>query len=67
VAVISLYFGLQRADAVIVVPISSTGSLVTVLLAHLFLTRLEQVTRWVLGGTLLTVLGIVLVIIGSTV
>ena len=66
VAVISLYFALQRSDVVIVVPISSANPLVTLLIAHFFLERLEQVTRWVLAGTVLVVVGVALVILGST-
>ena len=64
-AVISLYFALGRADVVIVVPISSINPLVTLLMARLFLERLEQVTRWVLAGTVLVVAGVALVITGS--
>ena len=66
VAVISLYFALERADVVIVVPISSANPLVTLLIARLFLERLEEVTRWVLVGTVLVVMGVALVIWGST-
>ena len=65
-AVIALYFALLYSSVVIVSPISSVNPLVTLLLAHLFLGRLEQVTRWVLLGTMLTVLGVALVIVGST-
>ncbi len=64
--VIALYLALERAPVVIVSPISSTNPLVTLLLAHLFLERrLERVTRWVLMGTLLTVLGVALVVLGG--
>ena len=65
-AVISLYFALSWSEVVIVSPISSTNPLVTLLLAHLFLARLEHVTRQLFLGTLLTVLGVVLVVVGST-
>ncbi len=64
--VITLYFALLMSDVVIVAPISSISPLVTLLLAHLFLDRLESVTRWLLVGTLLAVAGVVLVIVGST-
>ena len=66
VAVIALYFAFQRSDVVIVAPIASINPLVTLLLAHLFLSRLERVTRELLRGTLLAVLGVILVVIGST-
>jgi len=65
-AVISLYFAFQRSDVVIISPISSANPLVTLFLAHFFLERLERVTLLILSGTVLTVLGVVLVVIGST-
>ncbi len=65
-AVISLYFAFQRSDVVIISPISSANPLVTLFLAHLFLERLERVTRLILSGTILTVMGVVLIVIGST-
>lgn len=64
--VITLYFALQKSDVVIVAPISSISPLVTLLLAYLFLDRLENVTRWLLLGTILAVVGVALVILGST-
>lgn len=64
--VIALYLALERAPVVIVSPISNISLLVTLLLAHLFLERrLERVTRWVLGGTLLAVVGVALVVLGG--
>ncbi|MCH8333388.1 EamA family transporter [Candidatus Sumerlaeota bacterium] len=65
-AVISLYFAFQGSDVVIISPISSANPLVTLFLAHFFLERLERVTRLILSGTVLTVLGVVLVVVGST-
>ena len=64
--VITLYFALLRSDVVIVAPIASISPLVTLLLAHLFLEKLERVTRWLLVGTLLAVSGVGLIIVGST-
>jgi drug/metabolite transporter (DMT)-like permease len=54
------------SDVVIVTPIASISPLVTLVLAHFFLNKLEQVTKWIVFGTGLAVLGIVMVIIGST-
>jgi drug/metabolite transporter (DMT)-like permease len=65
-AVVALYFGFLLASVVVVAPISSTNPLITLLLAHFFLTRLERVTRWLVGGTLVAVLGVALIIWGST-
>jgi uncharacterized membrane protein len=65
-AVIFLYYALQRADVVVVSPLVATSPLITLLLAHLFLSRLEKITREVAVGTTLTVLGIIVVVLGST-
>lgn len=65
-AVIALYFGFQLSDLVIVSPIASVNPLVTLLLAHFFLERLERVTRWLLLGTVCVVVGVILIIVGST-
>ncbi len=66
VGVISLYFALERAPAVEVVPIASVNPLMTLLMVHLFLNRLERVTAWVLVGTVAAVAGVVLVVAGSS-
>ena len=65
IAVISLYFAVQRADVVVISPIVSSSPLITLFLAHVFLTRLERVTKRLLFGALLTVSGVVLVVIGN--
>ena len=61
VGVNSLYFALLTGDVVIVTPITSIAPLVTVLIAHLFISRQEQVTLRLAGGTGLAVVGVVLV------
>ena len=60
----AFYFALGRADVVIVAPIASINPLVTLILAHLYLQRLERVTARVVAGAVLVVLGVVLVIGG---
>lgn len=64
-AVICLYYALQRAEVVLVSPIVSTNPLMTLLLAQIFIARLENITWRVLLGTTITVMGVLLVIIGS--
>ena len=59
------YFALQQADVVVVSPIVSANPLFTLLLASLFLSRLEDVTRWLALGTAITVGGVALVVLGS--
>ncbi len=66
-AVISLYYALQRGDVVVVAPVVATNPLVTLLLAHLFVAQLESITRQLVVGTALTVLGVLIVVAGSTV
>ena len=65
IAVISLYFAVQRADVVVVSPIVSSSPLITLLLAHLFLARLERVTKRLVLGAVLTVGGVILVVLGN--
>ena len=65
IAVISLYFAVQRADVGVISPIVSSSPLITLFLAHVFLTRLERVTKRLLFGALLAVGGVVLVVIGN--
>ena len=65
IAVISLYFAVQRADVVVISPIVSSSPLITLFLAHVFLTRLERVTKRLLFGALLAVGGVVLVVISN--
>ena len=60
------YFALQRADVVIVAPIVSANPLFTLILAGLFLSRQENVTRWLAVGTAIAVGGVALVALGST-
>ena len=64
IAVIALYLAMQRADVVVVSPIVSSSPLVTLFLAHLFLARLELVTPQLVAGTLLAIVGVVLVVLG---
>ena len=60
------YFALQRADVVIIAPIVSANPLFTLILAALFLSRQENVTRWLAVGTAIAVAGVMLVALGST-
>ena len=57
-------FALQRADAVIVAPILATFPLWTLLLSHVFISRLEQITLRLTIGTVVTVVGVAAVAVG---
>ena len=65
-AVVSLYYALQRSDVVIVSPIVATNPLLTVLLAQIFISQLERITREVVYGSALVVGGVIVVVVGST-
>ena len=60
------YLALERADVVVVSPIVSANPLFTLLLAALFLSAQENVNRWLVLGTGITVVGVALVVLGST-
>ena len=64
-SIIAQLFAVQRADVVIVSPILATFPLWTLLLSHIFIARLEQITLRLTLGTLVTVAGVVAVVLGG--
>ena len=64
-AVASLFQALSLAPVTVVSPISASNPLITLLLAHIFLQRLERITPLLVVGTLLSVGGVVLVVLGA--
>ena len=56
-AVLTLLFALSKSPVVLVSPAVSISPLVTMLLTHLFLQRLERVTRWIVVGGALIIVG----------
>ena len=66
VAVISLYYALQREDVVVVSPITAAYPLMVLVIARLFISNLERITKQVVAGTLITICGVIEVVIGST-
>ncbi|MEE8466466.1 MAG: DMT family transporter [Dehalococcoidia bacterium] len=65
-AVASLFQALSRAPVTVVSPIYACTPLITLVLARVFLRRLEAIDLILVMGTLLSVLGVVLVIWGAT-
>ena len=65
VSIVAQIFAVQRADVVIVAPILATFPLWTLLLSHLFIARLEQITMRLTIGTFVTVGGVVAVAAGG--
>ena len=65
IAVNALYFAVQKADVVVISPIVASSPLVTLLLAHVFLTRIETITKRLAIGTVMAVSGVALVVVGS--
>ena len=64
--VIALYFALERADVTVVSPIVSTNPIFTLILAQIFISRMENLTKWLFLGVGITVLGVIAVTVGST-
>ena len=64
--VIALYFALQIDDVTVVSPIVSTNPIFTLVLAQIFISRMEDLTKWLFLGVGITVAGVIVVSIGST-
>jgi uncharacterized membrane protein len=64
-AVACLFQALSRAPVTVVSPINASNPLITLVLAHLFLRRLESINLLLVLGTLLSVGGVVMVIVGA--
>ena len=60
-----LFLGLTYAPVVSVSPLIGTSPLVSILLTHIFLQRLERVTRRTVLGALMVVGGVVLIAVGT--
>ena len=65
-AVVSLYYALQLEDVTLVTPISSITPILTLLLAHIFIGRLERISPRIVIGTLVTMIGVMFVVFGRT-
>ena len=65
--VICLYYALERADVTVVSPIVSTNPIFTLILAQIFISRMENLTKWLFMGVGVTVAGVVVVSLGSTI
>ena len=59
------FFALSHAPVTIVSPVTATSPLVILLLAHLFLRRLERVTLRLWIGSLLVVSGVILIALSN--
>ena len=64
-AVASLFQALSLAPVTVVSPINSTSPLFTLLLVHIFLQRLETIHPALVVGTLISVSGVALVVLGA--
>lgn len=65
-AVASLFQALSRAPVTVVSPIYASQPLITLILAHFFLKRLEAIDFLLALGTMISVVGVILVILGAT-
>ena len=66
IAVASLFQALSRAPVTVVSPIYAFTPVITLILSHIFLKRLEAVDLLLAAGTMISVLGVILVILGAT-
>ena len=66
IAVASLFNALSRAPVTIVTPIYASQPIIALTLAAVFLRQMEPLNRFLVVGTLLSVGGVVLVILGAT-
>ena len=66
-AVASLFQALSRAPVTVVSPIYACTPLITLVLAGIFLRRIEVIDLMLAVGTLLSVAGVILVVLGATV
>ena len=64
-AVTSLFFAFNRAEVIVVSPIVAIFPLITLIISHLFLKRLERITWRLVAGTLVVVAGVIMVVIGQ--
>ena len=66
IAVASLFHALSRAPVTIVTPIYASQPIIALTLASLFLRQMESL-NWVLAvGTVMSVAGVIMVILGAT-
>lgn len=65
VSIVAQLFAVQRADVLIVAPILATFPLWTLLLSHVFIARLEQITLRLTAGAFVTVAGVIAVVLGG--
>ncbi|MCH7736805.1 MAG: DMT family transporter [Chloroflexi bacterium] len=66
IGVSALYFALERADVTVVSPIVATSPIFTLVLAQIFISRMENLTKWLFLGVGVTVAGVIVVTFGST-
>ena len=65
-AVVCLYFSLNRTPVVVVAPMLATVPLITLVVAHLALKRLETITPQVVIGALLVVAGVIVIVLARS-
>ena len=64
-AVAALFQALSRAPVTVVSPISASSPVITLVLSHIFLRRMESISVVLVMGTLLSVTGVVIVVLGA--
>ncbi len=67
IAIASLFQALSWAPVTVVSPINASSPLITLALAHMFLRHLESINPLLVLGTLLSVAGVVIVVLGASI
>ena len=62
-----LYFALSNSPLVVVSPVVAINPIITLTLAHIFLQRLERITKRTILGTMLVVLGVVIITVSRAI
>lgn len=66
IAVASLFHAFSRADVTIVTPIYASQPIIALALASVFLRQMEALNWWLVVGTVASVGGVIMVILGAT-
>lgn len=66
IAVASLFHALSRADVTVVTPIYASQPIIALTLASIFLRQMESLNWVLVVGTVLSVAGVIMVILGAT-
>jgi len=65
IAISSLFLALSKAPVTVVSPINASSALITLALSHVFLRRMESINLLLVLGTIISVGGVIMVVLGA--